>query len=348
MEEIGKSHLLKLKSRESENRFMFENLPAYLMYENYKVALWDLTSAMVGYTSMLHQLATSETLTEEELTVMATELNANAFSGLVALDGSLGEQSAENIGIVSTVVVSAFKEYLAQKRKKRVVSIIEDNHEHVVAFSKHLSLALNTILEASYSEYDSSSELLSDHIGEQIQHTKGDPDIGSYIDQWIKLNQDYYMHVQSLKALNKGALAFPLAHQSLVNAAESETSGLDAVTELIVQGQKLKSLANTLGNNNKNTLINLEIEPIESEALALEYDANKARYNASIAQAQAVSARISANANPNVIDKQDKAKELEEIASSLLEIATKKEEAAKSMREAVDGLKKASTTLVTQ
>ncbi len=312
--------------------FDFESVPNYMVFDQFKVGLREMTDALHKYSVLLRDFADDEMQSKEEFDKFATELNANAFEALRVVDKNAGTNSAENVGLISTVAAAAFNNYLKSKQKEVLVDAVEKNQSTVVQYTDKVQQAIKIIANASNQEYLSLSAEYAEQMLDQNKSSNS-------IDALIKLNRDHFSQIQALKTLNDAVGKFPSAHNDLKNAAKNPDQSLSSIIELVNRGNQLKSVAESAKKANTNTLLETDAKTVEAQAVALEVEAKLASLDASSARADAVVARLDANANPDNAQKEQKAKNLEEKALALKGIADKKAADAKLLREAADAVK---------
>ena len=121
---------------------------------------------------------------------------------------------------------------------------------------------------------------------------------------------------------------------------ENPDRSLAHIIELVNRGNQLKAMVENAKKANKNNLLETDSAKVEAQAVALETDAKLAALDAANAQAEAVIARIVANADPNNAQKGGKAEELEKRASQLKKVADEKAANAKLVRDAAESVKR--------
>lgn len=312
--------------------FDFESVPDYMVFDQFKVGLREMTNALQNYSVLLRDFADDEIQSKEEFEKFATELNANAFEALRVVDNNAGGNSAENSGLISSVAAAAFNNYLKNKQKDVLVDAVEKNQEIIFQYADKVQQAIKIIAAASNQEYLSASQEYAEQMLDQNKSS-------SAIDGLVKLNRDHFSQIQALKTLSDAIGKFPSAHKELRNAAINPDHSLSGMIELVNRGNQLKSMAENAKKANTNILLETDAKNIEAQAVVLEVEAKLASLDASSAQADAVVARLDANANPDDTQKEQKAKELEEKSSKLKDVANKKAADAKLLREAADAVK---------
>ena len=315
-----------------DSPFDFESVPGYMVFDQFKVGLREMTDALHKYSVLLRDFADDEMQSKEEFEKFATELNANAFEALRVVDKNAGTNSAENVGLISTVAAAAFNNYLKNKQKDVLIGAVEQNQSTVVQYTNKVQQAIKIIAHASNQEY---LNLSAEYAEQMLDQNKS----STSIDALIKLNRDHFSQIQALKVLNDAVSKFPAAHNELKSAAKNPDQSLSSIIELVNRGNQLKSVAENAKKANTNSLLDADAKNVEAQAVALEVESKLANLDASSAQADAVVARLDANANPDDAAKEKKAKELEEKASKLKDIADKKAADAKLLRQAADAVK---------
>ncbi|PSW06176.1 hypothetical protein [Photobacterium lipolyticum] len=310
-------------------------VPSYLRYEQFKVGIWEMNNTMVGYTTLLHALATKQIMTETEFKTITQDLNASAFSTYVAFHPDASDRSTENTAILSGFAAGAFHAYLDNQQKTKLIKAIEDNQAQVELFSSHLISGIWIIEEAFHREYSDSIKSLKD----QLLTNKSKDAQSKTIQSWMDLNRDYFAHIESLKALRNAALAFPLAHKELKVAVESPEQPLAYAISMVNYGTQLKSIVESAQKENKKSILDTELLPIEARAVALENEAKEATHAYSLAYAEAVWTRNESDKDAGNAEIKAKAEQLEKTADKLKIDADKKADAAKKMREAVETVK---------
>lgn len=330
----------KIKLDKSKEPYQFIKVPLYLRSEHLKDSLWDLTNSVAEYANVLVALASKGVMTETEFTNKINELNGNNFSAYLAFqDESKGDiehtQAAKNSAILSTFAISAFKEYLQNKKESEIIDAIEKNHTQIELFSSTFIDAIQLIRDQTESEYNVKVGAL-----EGLYLDKK----SSAIKQYMALNRRYYAQ---LKALQVSAQTLPVAHRQLISAVKTPGNPMSALVSLVNYGKQLKKIADNAQKTSEQQLLERSLEPSEAEADALSAEAILANHKYAKAQVEAVKARIKADADSDDIEKEQKAKNLEKEAEEFKAIAEQKTAAAQKMREAVDVLKAAATATLT-
>lgn len=328
-DDLLSSALLELST---DSPFDFESVPQYMVFDQFKVGLREMTDALHNYSVLLRDFADEEIQSEEEFEKFAADLNANAFEALKAVDKKAGNNSANNVGLISSLAATAFNNYIKNKQKEVLIDAVNTNQTTVVQYADKVQRAIKIIAEESNQEYLSNSTELANQM---LEPTK----TSTSIDALIKLNRDHFSQIETLKALNEAVGKFPTAHKELIKAATNPDQSLAGIIELVNRGNLLKAMVANAKKSNKNTLLEADSKNIEAQAVALEIEAKLANLDATNSQADAVVARLDANANPSNTLKEKKAKELEEKASKLKDVAEKKASDAKLLRDAADAVK---------
>ena len=328
-DELFTSSRLELKEGDS---FHFESVPRYMVFDQFKVGLLSTTDSMHKYTVLLLDFANEEIQNEDEFNKFAKDLNVNASEAVRMINKAAGKQTAENIGLISTAAAALFNNYLKYQQKKVLIEAIAKNQPTVEQYAEKVKQAIIIIANASNQEYlHNSNDLKKQMLDSQKR--------SSAIDALIKLNREHFAQIQTLNVLKDSVNQFPSAHKELESAVKNPDLSLVHIIELVNRGNQLKAMVESAQKANKNKLLETDLNQVEVQAVALETDAKLSALDAANAQAEAVLARIAANADPNNAQKEAKAKELEERASQLKEIAEKKAESAKLAREAADAVK---------
>lgn len=327
--ELFASSRLKLKP---DDPFQFESVPRYMVFDQFKIGLRSMTEAMHKYTVLLRDFADEEIKTDEEFKKLAEDLNANAFEAIRTIDKSVDQNTAENVGLISTVAAAVFNNYIRNQQKKVLIEAIIANQPTVEQYTKKAKEAIFLIAKASNHEYLNSSKELVDQMLEPNKKSIA-------IESLIRLNREHFTQTQALKILNNSVEKFSTAHKALKSAVNNPNRSIAHIIELVDKANQLTAMVETAKKANKNKLLEADSEQAEAQAVALETDAKLSALDAAKAQADAVIARIAADTDPGNAQKDEKAKKLEKRASQLKEMADKKAETAKLVREAVDAVK---------
>lgn len=336
--EIPEMHRLTLKK---DMDLTFDKVPNYLIHDQFKVGLWEMNNAMVGYTTMLQGLVNKQVLTKGQFEALVNEFNGSAFSAYVALKDDASSTAAENTGLLAAGATGLFETYIKHQKEKDLIAALEINQPIVDDFSTKMVEGLSIIEVALEKEYADSSLHLQEQLINEDRVNRA-----RIVESWITLNRDYFGHIQSLKALNKAAIAFPNAHKELVSAVKTPGKPLANAIAMVSYAKQLKSIADGAQRANKQILLERELLPIESQAVLLEAGANKAEHAYALAQVDAVSARIASDADPQNVEKKIRADKLEQEALTLKAASEEKSAVAQKMREAVDAVKLTSSNIL--
>lgn len=321
----------------SDDPYTFKFMPSYMIYDQFRLSLLELTQGMHQYSLSLAQLVGGEIQSEEEFTKFANDLNANSLEAYATIKESSGENASKNIAIFSTAASVLFSNYLKNKKFEALVEGIETNQATVDEYASRVAEALSLVRQTISNRYLEESDKLRELVLDSQKRTAA-------IDALINLNRQYYTEIQALRLLNETINKFPEAHKNLITATKSGTS-ISSILELVSYGTRLKSIADNAKQANENTLLNAQATKVEEKAVALETDAKLASLDAASARADAVIAYIEVEASPSDKKKLEVAKQLEAIAISLEEIAKTKTKAAKLAREAADAVKSSTDAL---
>lgn len=328
-QELFESSRLVLKT---DDPLQFESVPRYMVFDQFKVGLRSITDAMHQYTVLLRGFANEEIQSEEEFKKLAEDLNANAFEAVRTINKSVGENTAENIGLISTSAAALFNNYLRNQQKKVLLEAVAQNQPTVEQYAEKVKEAIIIVANASNQEYIINSKELAKQMLEPNKSSAA-------IDALIRLNREHFTQTQTLKVLNDSIGKFPSAHKELESAVNNPDQSLAHIIELVNRGNQLKAMVESAQKANKSMLLEADSEQMEAQAVAFETDAKLSALDSANAQAEAVLARIVANVDPNNAQKEAKAKELEERASKSKKNADKKAETAKLVRETADAVK---------
>ena len=162
--------------------FQFESGPRYMVFDQFKVGLRSMTDAMHKYTVLLRDFANEEIQSDEEFKKLAKDLNANAFEAVRTVDKLVGENTAKNIGIISTAAAAAFNNYLKNQQKEVLLEAIEKNQPTIEQYAEEVKEAIAIIAKASNKEY-------LDRSHDYTVQMKTPSKSSAAIDALIKLNR---------------------------------------------------------------------------------------------------------------------------------------------------------------
>ena len=238
-DELYSSARLKLVD---DSPFIFEEVPRYMTFDQFKVGLQSMTATLYSYSSLLLGFANKEIQNDEEFKKLAEELNANSFETLRTLNKLVDNNSANNIGILSSIAATAFNKYLQNKQKEILVDAIKQNQLSIETYIEKIKQAISIIAVASNQEYlDTSKE----YMARMLEPNKS----SNAIDALIKINREHFAQIQSLKLLNEAIGKIPDAHKELINAANNPNQSLVHIIELSNRGNQLKAMLESAKKN---------------------------------------------------------------------------------------------------
>jgi hypothetical protein len=136
-----------------------ESAPLFLTAERFRTGVRRVAGVFVDYSNVLVELASPELLETGQFDQLATDLTANATSGLGALLGR--PVDAEPFAMFSTVASELFRNYLESRRRSVMLEALRANQETIRRFSDLLVEATEIAAELSWQEY---SELAGDEL----------------------------------------------------------------------------------------------------------------------------------------------------------------------------------------
>lgn len=320
------------KDNEINVIYKIESVPNYMKFDQFKVGLNNMADALYDYTVLLRNFANRDIQSQEQLDKFIIDINSHAFEAVKSINRSTGEKSAKNVALVSTATSVLFNSYLKNKQKKILIDAITTNQKLIEEYTQSVGYAIDLMQISIRSEYQDESA--------KIKRNILDPSLRSNsIDSLIEINREYFLQNQALTALKKLILDYPVAHDGLKKAVINSEHPLIEINNFMAQANQLKILVESAKKNNINSLIDEDINKIETKAITLETEAKMANLDLAKLQADAIIARIDANTNKNDLNKLKKADELENKVKDLKVIVNRKIADAQQMRELSDSIK---------
>jgi hypothetical protein len=220
-----------------------ESAPLFLTAERFRTGVRRVAGVFVDYSNVLVELASPELLETGQFDQLATDLTANATSGLGALLGR--PVDAEPFAMFSTVASELFRNYLESRRRSVMLEALRANQETIRRFSDLLVEATEIAAELSWQEY---SELAGDELL-AIPGLADDAAVEGAVGRMIELARAHIAHLEALGILRDAFAALPSSHAGLINAVENPDGGLAAINAALERSRTLESLFDELSSN---------------------------------------------------------------------------------------------------
>lgn len=208
--------------------------PLFLTIRRYRRGIHDFNSVLVTYAQGLANLAGPVTLTDEQVTEMASNLTTNAAEAARGLDIGVNQQKLQ---IFSTVAVGAFQQYLVSKQRSDLRKALVENQAWIVEVSRLGQEATKNMSAALWQEFLA----LQGDINVKIA-TAGPGARPGEIKDKIALNEKFVDLLEALKTLDDAYAKVPVAHAELSDSLKVDYFSLESVRELSALGKRLERL----------------------------------------------------------------------------------------------------------
>jgi uncharacterized membrane protein len=208
--------------------------PLFLTIRRYRRGVHDFNSVLVTYAQGLANLAGPVTLTNEQVTEMASNLTTNAAEAARGLNIGVNQKK---LAIFSTVAVGAFQQYLVSKQRSDLRKALVENQEWIVEVSRLGEEATKNMAAALWQEFLA----LQGDINVKIA-TAGASARPQDIKQKIALNEKFVDLLEALKTLDDAYAKIPIAHAELSDSLRVDHFNMESIRELSALGKRLERL----------------------------------------------------------------------------------------------------------
>ncbi len=316
---------------DANSPFAVKKAPLFLKTEQFKLGVNQVTGSLRTYAQLLLQLADPDLLSQKTFDDLATNLNANAFQALSAMNTDPSASAQRDVALFSQLAVGATEAYLKSKRKSDLIDILEKNQPAVAHFAEHMQRAVYIMAQATVNEYVATYPVLARKA--LIKNTRI-----KAIDEWIALDRNHIRQIKTLQALHEAYGRIPAAHAELTKVVAEPQEGLSTIISVMETGKRLQAGYDQALAANKADAAQAQADKASAQADALQAEADAAALRAGAAHIAAIQARVQADDDPDNEDKQRAAQELEEVANELNRNAEKKKARAQEMRKAAVGM----------
>jgi hypothetical protein len=210
--------------------------PLYLQTAQFRQGVYRLNSVLVGYASLLGQLAAPELVKPETFDHLATDLNGNLKSAIQAL--GVPAPPDKEIAIFSTVATGAFRAYLQHKQQTTLLQALQANQPAIDDVAEKGALAVRLTAAAIRNEYDlASKDLAQRQAGREL----------------AELDDRFIIELAGLRTLHQSYKALPAAHRELATGLAEPRLGLPMIQELYANGRELFRVYEQLSQGAKKT-----------------------------------------------------------------------------------------------
>ena len=208
--------------------------PLFLTIRRYRRGVHDFNSVLVTYAQSLANLAGPVTLTNEQVTEMASNLTTNAAE---AARGLKIDVNQDKLALFSTVAVGAFQQYLVSKQRSDLRKALVENQAWIVEVSRLGGEASKNMATVLWQEFLVLQGDMNDRIA-----TAGSGARPKAIEEKIALNEKFVDLLEALKTLDNAYANVPTAHAELSASLETDHFSLESIRELSALGKRLERL----------------------------------------------------------------------------------------------------------
>ena len=208
--------------------------PLFLTIRRYRRGVDDFNSVLVAYAQGLANLAGPVTMTNEQVTEMASNLTTNAKEAARGLQLDVNQ---DKLALFSTVAVGAFQQYLVSKQRSDLRKALVENQEWIVEVSRLGGEASKNMATALWQEFLA----LQNDMNAKIA-TAGAGARPTAIEEKIALNEKFVDQLEALKTLDNAYANVPTAHAELSASLQAGPFSLESIRELSALGKRLERL----------------------------------------------------------------------------------------------------------
>ena len=320
-------------AHENSLKWKSDNAPLFFKAETFRATADEMNALLEQYAQSLSELADPNRVSKERFDALKKDLNDKSGDLFATLNA---KRDDKGLALFSSVAVSAFEAYLAQKQRGLLRDAILKHQPTIQELSVHMIRAVKIAASNALGEY---GEKFND-LNANLQGSSSEEILMSTMLSLLELNRSYIVKVKSLKALADLYEKLPDAHLELAEASVNPTISLSSINALLASAERL-------GNVTQQNLLINQIKTAQAIARRAEARFKQTEASSQVAQKEAKEAREKANAaktaadaDPTNSEKERKAKRLGEEASKTEAQAAAKAKAAEEAKAAVEAAKK--------
>lgn len=208
--------------------------PLFLTIRRFRRGVDDFNSVLVAYAQGLANLAGPVTLTDEQVTEMATNLTTNARE---AARGLKIDVNQDKLALFSTVAVGAFQQYLVSKQRSDLRKALVENQGWIVEVSRLGGEASKNMATVLWLEFLALQGDMNDKIATANPGARP-----KAIEEKIALNEKFVDQLEALKTLDNAYANVPAAHAELSASLQTDVFSVESIRELSALGKRLERL----------------------------------------------------------------------------------------------------------
>jgi len=208
--------------------------PFFLKTTRFRDGVDQLNTALIGYATLLSQLADPNVIPEKTFETMTTDLNDNLTTAVASMGAK--PPPTKETAIISTLAVAVFRDYLHHQQRSALIKAIRTNQEAIDTVADLGANAVTITARAITNEYASMSQGLATQAADASQPESVRK---TAIRALIALDDQYEKELRILRILHDSYVALPAAHRELANGLEKPQQGLPAIRALAENGKQL-------------------------------------------------------------------------------------------------------------
>ncbi len=221
----------------SDYKFSEADEPIFIKLQRLDSGLTELNASFIKYTSLLAALADGDLIKKEEFDQLATDLNGNLRSALISLNNS---PDASDLALFSTIASTAAYAYISNKRKEKLIEILEGNQNTVDTLIQYAQAAIQIMRDEIVDEYENTRRALAEGYP-----NSSDKRLVAY--KFLANSERTVAVLEMLKALNDTYAELAVSHKKLGTSLKNDqlpsfSDLIGIITSLQKRYQDLKKI----------------------------------------------------------------------------------------------------------